>query len=44
MMLILLGNELNLAIKKVRLDKMIADEMKLESDQFPDEMPEDAGS
>lgn len=44
MMLILLGNELNLAIKKVRLDKMIADEMKLESDQFPDEMSEDAGS
>ena len=26
--LILLGNELNIAIKKVRVDKMIGDEMK----------------
>jgi membrane protein len=29
--LILLGNELNLAIKKVRMDKMIADEMRFDS-------------
>ncbi len=38
--LILLGNELNIAIKKVRVEKMIADEMtsdhlKISSEQFP---------
>ncbi|MCQ4035086.1 YihY/virulence factor BrkB family protein [Kaistella montana] len=32
--LILLGNELNIAIKKVRVEKMIADEVKLNAQQF----------
>ena len=32
--LILLGNELNLAIKKVRMDKMIADEMRSDIGNF----------
>lgn len=35
--LILLGNELNLAIKKVRMDKMIADEMRTDFDNFNSE-------
>lgn len=32
--LILLGNELNIAIKKVRVEKMIADEMTMQTDNF----------
>lgn len=32
--LILLGNELNIAIKKVRVEKMIADEMKMNAQNF----------
>ncbi|MEC5156747.1 YihY/virulence factor BrkB family protein [Chryseobacterium sp. MP_3.2] len=35
--LILLGNELNLAIKKVRMDKMIADEMRADFENFNSE-------
>lgn len=35
--LILLGNELNIAIKKVRVEKMIADEMKMQAEMFPNE-------
>jgi membrane protein len=38
--LILLGNELNIAIKKVRVEKMIADEMTLQTEHFlVDEFP-----
>ena len=36
--LILLGNELNIAIKKVRVEKMIADEMKNNAQQFDAEL------
>ena len=36
--LILLGNELNIAIKKVRVEKMIADEMKLNAQNFDAEL------
>ncbi|WP_297985208.1 YihY/virulence factor BrkB family protein [uncultured Chryseobacterium sp.] len=36
--LILLGNELNIAIKKVRVEKMIADEMKANTQNFDPEI------
>lgn len=36
--LILLGNELNIAIKKVRMEKMIADEMNANAQQFHSEI------
>ncbi len=48
--LILLGNELNIAIKKVRVEKMISDEMNstdmenLMNTDFPDELSQDAHS
>ena len=35
--LILLGNELNIAIKKVRVEKMIADEMTASNLEFGNE-------
>lgn len=38
--LILLGNELNLAIKKVRVEKMIADELFAETGDFHDTLPD----
>ena len=39
--LILLGNELNIAIKKVRVEKMIADEVKLNAQYFdPNILPD----
>ncbi len=40
--LILLGNELNIAIKKVRVEKMIADEMTSSDLKFPSEFTTDA--
>ena len=40
--LILLGNELNIAIKKVRVEKMIADEMSSSDLKFPSEFTTDA--
>ena len=48
--LILLGNELNIAIKKVRVEKMISDEMNstdmenLMNTDFPDELSDDTHS
>lgn len=39
--MILLGNELNIAIKKVRVEKMIADEMAIQTEKFhPEILPD----
>ena len=37
---VLFGNELNLAIRKLRLEKLMADEMKHEIEDFQQEIPE----
>lgn len=39
--LLLFGNELNLAIRRVRLEKLISDELKKETEKFENEQPND---
>ena len=36
--LLLLGNELNIAIRKLRIEKILADEMKLEVEEYHQEI------
>ena len=36
--LLLLGNELNIAIRKLRIEKILADEMKLEVEEYHHEI------
>jgi membrane protein len=38
--LLLLGNELNIAIRKLRIEKILADEMKHEIEEYQQSIPE----
>ena len=38
--LLLLGNELNLAFRKLRIEKLLADELKKDVEEFHQDIPE----
>ena len=40
LILLLLGNELNLAFRKLRIEKLLADELKKDVEEFHQDIPE----